>query len=153
LARQLFSERSKHIVGLFQKYKNSQLPYNEFMMGPVDSANTIAVKDILQSPADVDINSTSFTALVPLFGEWVRKWKPHLPTPYTPHLSAGAKEKRKEFILGYDNDYRGRSQRLRYPEGEKFVGRVPSPFKPNRLRLRRLHAPTMEFHRHRPSLL
>lgn len=105
LARLMFSERSKPIVQLFRKYKNAHLPYTEFMPGPVDLCNWTKVKIILNSPADVKIDESSFSDIVPLFDDFVRRWRNYMHLRLL-HQSRRVEDTkhRQAFLLGYDKE-------------------------------------------------
>ncbi|KAJ6503280.1 hypothetical protein C8R47DRAFT_196517 [Mycena vitilis] len=104
LARLGFSERSKPIVRLFQQYKNSHLPYAEIMPGPIELCRLKKVKVILDSPpVDGKIDETTFSAVVPLFNDFVNRWRKYIHLRLLHHVSrAEDKEERMSFLVGYD---------------------------------------------------
>ncbi|KAJ7446400.1 hypothetical protein B0H11DRAFT_2084539 [Mycena galericulata] len=103
LARLAFSERSKPIVRLFQQYKNSHLPYNEIMPGPIDLCNVKQVKEILNSPSNAKIDESSFDNVVPHFDDFVRIWQNRVQLRLLHQAyRVEAKEDRELFLLGYD---------------------------------------------------
>ncbi|KAJ6575372.1 hypothetical protein B0H19DRAFT_1230935 [Mycena capillaripes] len=92
-------------VRLFRQYKNSHLPYDEIMPGPVDLCNFSPVKAILNPPADAQIKEAGFSAVVPLFDDFVRKWPKHAHLRLLHHAyRAEEKENRMSFLLGYDEE-------------------------------------------------
>ncbi|KAF7337462.1 hypothetical protein MSAN_02219200 [Mycena sanguinolenta] len=106
LARLAFSERAKPIVRLFQQYKNSRLPYNELMPGPLDLCNFSKVKAILASDAQID--ETTFSTIVPTFDNFVEKWRNYKLLQLLYHVRrVEDKELRRAFLIGYDEEDKG----------------------------------------------
>jgi hypothetical protein len=73
------------------------------MPGPVDLCNFSKVKAILNSPPDVKIDEASFSAVVPLFDDFVGKWRNHMHLRLLYHVRrVEDKKNRESFLVGYD---------------------------------------------------
>jgi hypothetical protein len=73
------------------------------MPGPVDLCNFSKVKAILNSPPGVKIDEASFSAVVPLFDDFVGKWRNHMHLRLLYHVRrVEDKKNRESFLVGYD---------------------------------------------------
>ncbi|KAJ7786572.1 hypothetical protein B0H16DRAFT_1401757 [Mycena metata] len=105
LARLRFSERSKPLIRLYQQFKNSLLPYNEIMPGPVDLCNMAKVAAILNSPPDAKIDESSFVDIVPMFNSLAAQWNTYTHLRLLHHTQrVEDKNSRITFLLGFDQE-------------------------------------------------
>ncbi|KZP15635.1 hypothetical protein FIBSPDRAFT_1047991 [Athelia psychrophila] len=70
----VITSRKRPAIEAISAYKASLLPWTEVMPEPPDYCQMAAVKAILELPSDVDIDASSFAAVIPglssLFAEW-----------------------------------------------------------------------------------
>ena len=68
-------QRKRIAIDVLRQYKNSQLPYTEIMPEAVDFCDFPLVKAVLDQPADIDIDESSFAEIVPLLPDLIAKWR------------------------------------------------------------------------------
>lgn len=78
LARELAAlviERKIHAVEVLRTYKNARLPITELLPEPVDFCNFPAIKAVLEQPANVTVDETSFAKVIPELPTLIEKWR------------------------------------------------------------------------------
>jgi hypothetical protein len=67
-------------IGILRNYKKSQLPFTSVMPEPNDFLQFPAIKAVIDQPADVDVDESSFTDIIPLLPDMVDEWRVDIDT-------------------------------------------------------------------------
>ena len=67
-------------VDILRNYKKSQLPFTSVMPEPYDFFQFPAIKVVIDQPADVDVDESSFTDIIPLLPDMVDEWRVDINT-------------------------------------------------------------------------
>jgi hypothetical protein len=73
--KELIVARKQSAVKVLRTFKNAELPYTEIMPEGPDFCEFQPIKTILEQPADVDVDESSFTDILPKLPTLIATWR------------------------------------------------------------------------------
>lgn len=76
--KELIIQRKQSAVKVLRTFKNEQLPYTEIMPEGPDFCEFEPVKGILEQPAEIDVDETSFAVILPSLPHLIEAWRKNI---------------------------------------------------------------------------
>lgn len=107
----LVVERKQSAVNVLRTFKNEELPYTEIMPEGPDFCEFEPIKAILEQPADVNVDESSFTEILPTLSDLITTWRKSINLQLTRAMTSVNTGRRAGlsmvhamlFYMGYDD--------------------------------------------------